>query len=1133
MAVNKTSPGVLRCRCMLWEPNPIMQRPAQKQTFVYNSETMRHFSQEVTNKLSFMPMSPHGPTMGEIYYYRDTFVEVEGSIPTGAEINGNDVTKIRNWKSKPLFDSNGVPTESWVDHQTFVAMEDLFGTKPTFDGACDDCSKNESGQTVKSASPIWTVQEKEFPGGLGGDEFTQVDSDAGLTQSLNAFLSSPIANVSSFMKEYAKRRIATRYLPVQHRTSEEYRGNVENPSITTEDIQSLPVHWGVEKKTPLFRGEDFFVEFHKNAHASDVVATTFPFRSDYDWLDNLTSPDGDVPVNGGVVNVDQDGEIEQETIDRYNLRTQPYYLVEIGAGRDSDDHYAILFAYNAKPVFIHVGKFPILLPQGEGEQPKLKYLRNRTVSRKLSTYKISSQTLMDRDSMRMTVQNVMGSIIITFDGFESEPWIISRSDYEIDDALLEDESEDDDEDDPITENYAEMAVPMMVPPTPIRIFGGHLSSSFTFGPLHYEDRVEFTIPQAICVKGPLEERDLNLFLRESANNIAGQPVYFQDAEVYYEHVKGQSKVSPKITTLDQQSITKIKGEGKNTIPVEESFQNAEGEALSFIQIQKITNLLGARSYTREFGGNEVDEGNSGGQNQSGNLAGLQDLIWVKYFNAKYAMGSGDYTLPGWKLFNVISPAATGWTMYVPPGRGERMLRPIDVSHLVENISIKGSYTNNSKVERSGSITFRLNFGQDRKDSGISVTGDSSDADIDHARYVASLNGQNFWLRIYAWWEGGYMSGDGYSESSPFSTSNPTVLFTGFANGGDIEIETVSRTMTCQLFDYSKILEDSQFLNSPFFDGMRDFNAVNEVINMWGFDSGDENGDPEDDYDNFPPASDIKRLANSTTANVVGYSVNGEKVYNREFALPQSYDMLQSPTFKFEDGSTGDAAIQKFSNISGKVSYFDRYGIFQYAMRPDILWFDLHESDRRPRWRFYASPRLIPDDACNRFDMLSIGSYGWRRAQGDVVNEIQILSATPQGEILISGGVNHAGKHDPTRPGYIGYTKRLMQMDGIFGSEEAVRNIAKYYEGFYIPPVLINWKSIGFAAIQPMDIVTFTGLDIDEFFPGGYFDQNYNTATLILTSVNMDINPKENSWENSYEGEWIFVDQRLLNRGSGG
>jgi hypothetical protein len=137
------------------------------------------------------------------------------------------------------------------------------------------------------------------------------------------------------------------------------------------------VHWRLEKQTPLFKGEDFFIVFNKRALSTDIPSgiknnsSTNIFKqpyslynnSNYSALDPLnvktttvagdSNPSAQYPVNSAVVkySVSKNNTLIPTNQNVYDLRDQAYYIVELGIGTQ-DDHYFIIITQRGDPIFV-------------------------------------------------------------------------------------------------------------------------------------------------------------------------------------------------------------------------------------------------------------------------------------------------------------------------------------------------------------------------------------------------------------------------------------------------------------------------------------------------------------------------------------------------------------------------------------------------------------------------------------------------------------------------------------------------------------------------------------------------------------------------------------------------------------
>jgi len=1152
----KTSPGLVNMKCMIWEPNPISMRPSQDNTVVYNATTIQRLPESIQNLIQTLEQAPYGIFLKQKYVYRDTFLKI------GKEVLNSALPDMKAENNTLLFDGNGIPQYPYIDHQTFILNGSLYSQNVVTPTGISQASADN----LYNGLSKWTYKEVTIPFDHDGHDGTNNDdsNDHDYIASLDIQTNDPnlartlaASNLSQDAQAYILSRKTLRYMPMQIMTSSEYK--VSNQQPTT---QTLPqgIHWLCQKQTPLYAGEDFFVEFLRLADKPDVVSGSNPMLSQYQMLDSKynNGASQDATINGGVVELTEQGTVSPVTTDTFDLNNQPYYLIEIGMN-DAKHDYFIIIAYNANPILVQVGNIPtIKIGTGTGTTtnppgppttaPQVITSRDK-ISKRLSTYKdVSSKDLMDQNTLRVTVREHLGQFVITFNGHEDNPWIISRTDL-VPTSLNSSSSSSTS----APTSVSEINVPMEIAAQPIQIGAGNLKCGFMFSPLHYQDIVTFKQPNYITVRGPIvDEKSLNILLGDQGTQnpaYIGATThnamrYFQDAENYCEVIKGKLQIKEK---RNSNPIWPIKAVGKDTFAVDlDNMTNADGEYISYIQIAMASPLS---SY--------------GGSSSSASASG----DFLKWLNVEFALGSGDSTFKPiqltienrkstlWRVWNCITPIATGWRLYVAQNNEVYSQAPVDVAQHVDHFNHSWSYTDNAKLEHTGNIRFRINAG-----TATSLVNAPANGYQDESIYLANLSNKMFYVRIYAWWSGGYMDCQ-YSPNPCTVSGNNTdvsrVLFTGLAFGGDITVEGQIRYMECQLFDYMKIVQDQYFLNSPFFDGMSDYHAAAKIIEMAGFNvasptqyqtANAHNVNQSGTLEHYPPAMLINQIMDRVSAQAqnpstagdtftIGYFATGEQIVCAPYVLPSSYDTLQNPFMKFADGSKYDEALSKIGIIAGKVAYFDRFGVFRYDVRPDSLFFwvnqgfTLAQTARSPVYDFYASPwalktavTSVPE--CSRLSLLALETYTYKKCISDMVNDILLLTTTPDGAYLVNSVVNFQGRYDPTSPGYIGYTKRLLQMDGIFGSEQALLKISAYYAAImFQPPTVLTWKSMGMPQLKAMDIVTFTGLLDDKGFPVQNVDSPQNfpktTITVIITSLSSEINPEKNEWINTYEGEWLY------------
>lgn len=1297
----KRAPGRVKMKCMIWEPNPISERPAQDYTVVYNSTTLKRMPSEISRLIVAQDSPPYGLRLREKYVYRDTFMRIKNelvSMPFMIAQNGEQ-----------LLDSSGNPNYQYVEHQTFSLLGSVFNeytyTPTEWQQSKDALAEAEmSGEGVTEDElsrgqsqveavskweckllPVVTEEDGHYPGDPSNlqdyiDEIKLSVFEPRLTDILKYGNWSGTTMTEDKANKILERRFKA-YLPVQ------IQGTTQGTDCKTGKCVTYPIHWLCEKETDLFSGEDFFVEFHKGSLENDVASIEAPMLPFYSVIDSRTtvspgaSGDGTAslyPTNGGVVELAEDGTATAESRTTYDLNKQPYYLIEIGNGH-SEHNYIILLAYNAYPTFLHVGKFNVFQPAREDKNAGVSYPAEvvpvaNTSSRRLSVFQdVSCKQLLGRDTLRITVRNHMGNIVITFGGYEGKPWIISRTD------LVEKKKSG--EDDKIDiKNIQEKPVSMIVPAGKLRIGCGHMKSGFLFGPLHYENIVVLPVLEHISIRGPVEEENISLFL--GSRRKSGEFIYQQDAENYFELINGVVRGGIKILddnrsvatakSLAQNGKVKgmypIKAEGKDCTAWDKEVRNKEGAQISYIRIAKSTDLQSAEAWQVNDGNTELSKdyekyikwfdasyilragdcdqdaqlsfpGNALGLtaaewqrwkvlNQKSKTSGLTDAEQTELENILKKREDSDRNQSGktvryWRIWNCITPIGTGWRMQIPANANGHNQQPVDVAHHVETFSHSWNYSDNSKIEHTGSLRFRVNLGNPTslRNATNPATTSSGIHQTDKSAFLLSLADKTFFLRIYAWWEGGYMdyqpedgslggdkrmcpcrlpggsrikttttkvplilglmpttlsgknilqqtleitNADGsflYNDGTDYTVHNTgtgleitrvidgtiqlgqvvyatysmasteeemwnnRVVFTGLAHGGEVTVEGTTRYMECQLFDYMKIMQDQYFINSPFFDGMNDYFAIKTIANMAGLSAVTTGSDP------YPPLALLDQLSSKSAAPpgdewIIPYPLTKENLHCALYALPSSYDLLQSPFMKYADGAKYDEALSKIANLAGKIAYFDRFGVLRYDVRADMRFLsNLARSTRRSKCNFVASPHAVRQ--CTNLDLLAFKAYTYKTGAESVVNDILLMTATPAGEVLVKSVTDLPGRYDPSTPGYVPYLKRLMQVDGIFGSQEALEKISKDYANkVFGPPTMMSWESMGVSHLQAMDIVKFTGLNDDLGFPAQNTEDGgdyYPTVTLILSSVSGEINPSKNEWMNRYDGEWLYGD----------
>jgi len=1156
-------PGQLKFKCLIWANCPIYDRLRQDQSFIFSPETLQFAPQTLRNTLLSIP-GLDGAFLRPIpNFYIDNFLaflkpdaeEKAEKNSLKAEMSRSTVQEGKDfdWKKGTyslssfeflaldkdltsnlliLEGNSAVFSNSIASHQTWIADGSLY---------CDmNLMPSEYNSISKITSPVVRMIKSFCP------QWKYISYQAGQSfgiQATNEGLADTIPKTKNTVAMPAMVGIAQTGDPAAVIAQANLKpffspgGNIYygiNPGA----------HWRVLKRTPVFQGEDFVVEFITGARESSAIANK---SNVYRMLDKFSFLDVNSITETSICGAfdpgdffnparDRSSEIAEERKKSLDLSRQMYYIIEIGV-EDPLHNYWLIISENNFPFFCQCGKSPTLTCRVQADnssqrtQPPprtstsnepekcrtdtdedtgrtnvggtpLKEIisidfdvlgRNKKL-RKLSTYDAaSSATLLRQEKLKVSIRQHAGNIVVTFSGYENNPWVISRKDIDLTSTPVGV---------PISESQVNYkTVQMLIPFGRIAIMGGNRNCQFTFSPMLYTKLNKFVLPQPFSVQGPIDVKDVQFLFRDKGKSLD------PDVTVYLENQQytNEAGVYKEIAARRSSSGVPEEESGNATEPS----GPAEKTTTYAIDVQPraVWNYGKAPDMMKANGG-------------TGTRLNLESVLEVDASECVLDQGSTSNrsklfqvaitALPGGYLFPVIDNAGTGWLlndcvtpilyyfrMFVPPKGCIFERSPVDVSQHVLTFSDEWSETEWQELEHSGSISFLVSDGMKFRNN--------------QSNYLYSLADKTFYLQISIWWEDGIMP----------TPANPKdrIVFTGFCHGGTVTTETNKKILDCKLNDYSKILKDQMFLNSPFFDRMRDVNAVYDIMQMAGLRDGEGNDST------FEPGSLIRSLALSQyQGGWHTFYYNGDKIYNREYALPGSYDILQSPFLKFPDGSNYWDAVKKMSLLANKVAYFDRLGVFHFEPLPydQEIWggqsgsqtnWTIQDWARLSKVDFFATPKQLAVGGAEMNRQI-VGDYKVERVVQDVMNEIKVLSTSPNGEVFVAGHTNYASLNDPDSPGFIGYRKPFLQMDGIFGSADTVKWIVKNYTRMFIPPIKVSFKAIGRNKLKALDVITFQPLGSREKQP------------LVISSIKSEVDASKNTWYQDFECLWLFPRQDI-------
>ncbi len=1103
------SSGVVELRCFINPMCPFVKRALKEEVVVFNSQTlakktMEEYFPDYFNNLMTTTSRMEGIHFRPKYVYRHNYVYYP------------DPTKSAEWD--------------------FIPLESLLGED--FDEYYKEITGNNllhQEHTRYREEQSWIIVPSVFEGYYG-----ELKNTRGLSDSPG--LSAEICDFSSLWKYSTQSRPSEAnkddiMLDYEYDFYKEYKDEIPANLISmpgqrfssTYRTGGPGIHWRLLKKTELYKGEDFFVEFKKGADSEDVRKSdekAYRFKVDrsaaYASLDisyNPNHPDTQVettegklePFNSAVLSVissDKEGKMEYVSGKTFDFTDQPYYIIELGYC-NFDNNYFIIICARSAPIFVHIDKYKV----------------SRRLSEDPNT---SGEKLINSKWFRMTVRNHLGKLVITFDaeGKEtSEPWIIERTD-----------KEDGNGEGDFIEEVKELSVPR----GQMTLWGGNILTSFTFGPLQYRGGgIGFVYPPD---KTGLQSDDGTIVHEVNETQIVPVPPYLSlPSETSHHYKFAMSNLDPEdfkgrypkgdvpgTSLKDREMFTQdaqfykeydvsYDGEG------EYSGKSSDWTYGSFFYgptIKELLDLKGGDSpgikdslimVERHTDVEEIDE------RRKMHKFSLKFLMFAgdHVFNKNYSpvtirgeplLGRGrasiledhDYGDDRWIVLSCKTPILTQlrlisdensehrWDDGTSAGsyRGLPLSgNPyfIDASDHVLDYDETWSAPDFYSIEHTGTIRFLVNknlqFG-DPTDSRPNVTN-------------ALLNLQNKTFYIEIW--GGYSRKEtktrgGSSKKQSNYTRIPGLykLFTGLCHGGEVQHSYGRRIMSCKIEDYSKVLKDQLFFNSPFYDGMKDVFAIYEILRMAGFSS----------KNTFDPASILKLLTENVDADpdeTYWTDIDKRTFKANPYTLPAEYERLNQAAFRFKSGSNYYDAIHNMAQRASKVFYFDQFGVAHFEDFFDMIVRDLKGGeDIPPLFEFTQNPEHhVGQMVFNKVDH----AYN----VSDVVNHIKMLTTSPARQLLIGDYLNWEGVENPDTEGFIGYLKTFYQQEGMFGSERATKNIMNFYTIMFKPPVTYNFETYGLP-LRALDMVSING------------------QTARVSSVKHQIDPKENRWWMNVETE---------------
>ncbi len=900
-----------------------------------------------------------------------------------------------------------------------------------------------------------------------------------------------------------------------------------------------PIHWTLQKYTKVWQGCDFVVHLKKGDKELDQGLDTFPTDEviDTEWngykylMYHATRIPSDSKWFPGISNEayhndagnDDPEENTKALRKEYWWQYKSYILIEIGWNHP-DHNYIIEIVKGRKIRLIHLGKewdHPLrLTPQATGIYESTDGWAYLNKSRVIAEYEgVTADSILSAGDTYVAVRNYLGKLVITFKGYENNPWVITRRDR-VRNSLNNDKE----------------IVPCIVPHGYLRLHGGNISIKVNFNVLTYPKEGKLKYEKISCDTHAASSANLYMTFSHMGNipkkrsrNIRkmvygndplvppGDPSYDCDASLVKEYIKNAPKEIKIYDIFKNQYVLTGKG-----------FINGAESVISKPHSLLISNS--GTSLPFAFGRKEKylqdDEEKDYSSQWNIIIHLLSGSVSIP------AQPSNPFTIENTEYANVLNPIATQWRLMLTGGEKavEGVVDPIDITQLVMEMSDKWSAEDYTMLTHEASLKCYLPVG-----TPVGLPGNVEQINLSAtAKKLYDLHKQAFYVTIKCWWDSGVglktAPNNLLSGWMPPEEDDTLIQMTGIAFGADIDKSVNKLIMNIKVKDYMDVFKKQFIYNSPFFDGVSDTLAVYELAKLAGFD------------DRPVEAADRTKLIDRRCLGFLQkvlddlegerYYYNGDTCVNRPYDLPSGFSNLASPAVRFNNGESYDAALKKIAQYAGKTVYFDRFGVLKYENNPayEVAFASPKqvEDQYKPVYEFVTSPLNIipqsPDDGGGVFlnngfvfnsatdlPRLVWNTVKYGRAVEDCVNQIVIMTASKDiygtgengvGGFIIEGHTFFDQIWDPESEGFLGFRKTFYQSNGIFGDLKGVRNAVLHYAKMRYPPSYASFETFGIPGIKALDIIT---LDKEFYY---------------ITDISHSIDPKENKWWMNVQVEWF-------------
>ena len=1093
--------GHVQIKCFINSTCPFYKTPYKEDSIIFNNETYEEFKDYMPDRITKTLMTT--PGLEGLYFeprkvYRHNYMNKEDPDVDHVDYLPNASAQYKHDNFvvyyKNVSANNGFVVPG-ADKTRYRADHDWYIARSVFDDVV--CSGGTVGECDAKAQ--WSYYNQPIPGNRVEEPDIAYDYPASYVQEyLNSIVIDPVT------------KKITPKAGVDPKIS---KFEIQMPVQTnTHDANAHGIHWKVSKRTPIFKGADFFVRFYKTANAPVKYIyggsgyQSVPFNDDkYAPLDHTSSEVIQVDViddfkkyiNEAVRSPKNATSSESNLYDFY---TQAYYIIEmtgITSNTSGGERYFIIIPDRGNPLFVHFFK---------GENADKAYAKR--LGRPFRG--VSGSALINAGYFEMTVRNHLGRLVIQFEGqglADIPPWIVERRDWvpkKLSQAAVADGE---------TSYMAQEVRDLVVPKGIIHLWGGNIRCGFIFGILQYEEgHVSFIYPPRNIDDG-LDAGETNdkAFEDFPVEEVTFTADYFKSDPIWLpmNRTADESKDYPGASnSAHELSFVANSGPQMEQGSVGDSIPEFNDQPLFTQDAQYYKNYMDAQDTQWEKGyfyynrpirefSPDIDPSN---RPKTSNII-IKKYKYLNYdrtrhqgFNTFIGMMCGDHyfngssninTLEGmgavsksltpidatvipdnnWYVPNCKTPILTNLRLMADNSNDPRWsdgtsissgvkFSPesgavnedifLDASDHVMNFSHSWTSSGLTSLEHSGTIQFYLNHNMIAENLNIpGIINNVTDS-------LLLLQDKTFYIEIWA----GYKSCN-YTRIPGFYK-----MFTGMCTGGSISYEYNKIIMTCKMSDYSVVLKNMLFFNSPWFDAMKDATAIREILRMAGF----------RDEGAYDPARLINDIADDSTeaSEQAFYPDRSGRVFKYvNFGLPSGYNRLDQPSLKFNDGDPFIDAINKISSYSAKIFYFDEFGMAHYEDFQDVI-----------EENFQGQVSLTPLYAFTTNPEISAGQLVFNKTErafdvDSVVSHLKTLTNTPDMHMLIRDRIKWESIENPTAAGFLGYQKTFFQAESMFGSKEAQISAMNKYAVMFKPIVSVKFETYG-VPLRATDIISIDG-----------------------------------------------------------